>query len=188
MNDGIVSCGAPSRGRYVSGCRCYMCRVANADYARANANGSQPAAMVGAQETEWARARIAKWRAQGIGLREIEFWTGVPRSSLQTLVAGNHPNCKGLPRRMSRANYEAIMGMSFFRHAIAPGALVDSAPTLARMDRLAAKGMSYAEMARRSGLPKATVYQLKYKRPSRITQRTATMMGRIRFNNGSKRS
>ena len=182
--DGIVSCGNPSRGRYVSGCRCYMCRVANAEYARANANGSQPAAMVGAKETQWARARVMGWREQGIGLREIEFWTGVPRSSLQTLVAGNHPNCKGLPRRMSKANYEAIMAMSFQRHAIAPGALVDSERTLRKMDALHAKGMSYAEMSRRSGLSKATVYQLKYKRPSRITQRTATMMGRVRFRNG----
>lgn len=27
MNEGMVTCGRPSRGRYVQGCRCYMCRV-----------------------------------------------------------------------------------------------------------------------------------------------------------------
>lgn len=184
LNDTLTSCGNPSRGRYVMGCRCFMCRVANADYAREHANGSEPSAMVGARETEWARRRIGIWRAQGIGLREIELWTGVPRSSLRTLVAGKHRNCNGLPSRMSRANYEAIMAASFFRKAIAPGALIDSAKTLRRMDGLHAKGMSYAEMARRSGLSRATVYKLERERPERITQRTATMMARIRRGNG----
>ena len=182
--DGIVSCGNPSRGRYVSGCRCYMCRVANADYQREmeHRRKAGTGAMVGAAKTRGARRRVEEWRKLGIGLREIEFWTGVPRSSLQTLVAGNHPNCNGLPLRMSRANHDAIMATHIPERA--PGALVDSKATLRRMDELAAKGMSYAEMSRRSGLPKATVYQLKYKRPSRITQRTATMMGRVRFRNG----
>lgn len=184
LNDTLTSCGNPSRGRYVMGCRCFMCRVANAEYAREQANRSETSAMVGARETEWARRRVGAWRAQGIGLREIELWTGVPRSSLQTLVTGKHRNCNGLPSRMSRANYEAIMAASFFRKAIAPGALVDSASTLRRVDGLHAKGMSYAEIARRSGVSKATVYKLERERPAKVTQRTATMIGRIRRGRG----
>ncbi len=108
MNEGLRTCGRPSRGRYVTGCRCYMCRVANADYARENAHAGM-VDMVGEAETEEARERVRSWQRDGIGLRTISAYTGVPRSALQTLVSGNHPNCNGLPKRMKRENHDAIM-------------------------------------------------------------------------------
>ena len=174
------SCGNPSRGRYVMGCSCYMCRVANAEYSleQSHRDGTEDTPMVGKAKTAAARRRVEQWQKRGIGLREIEFWTGVPRSSLQTLVSGNHPNCKGLPQRMSRKNHDAIMATHIGEKA--PGALVDSTMMLKKMDELHDHGMSYAEMARRSGIPYRTLYAIKAKRPAKVEQRTATRMRRMR--------
>ena len=186
LNDTLTSCGNPSRGRYVMGCRCFMCRVANAEYyhrRRACEEGAEQGTMVGKAKTAAARRRVERWRGLGYGLREIEFWTGVSRSSLRTLVSGKHPNCNGLPSRMSRANHDAIMAARL--PEMAPGALVDSAPTLRIIDELHAGGMAYAEIVRRSGLSRATIYKLERQRPSKVTQRTATRIRRI--GNGSKR-
>ena len=168
------SCGKPSRGSYNQGCRCYMCRVANSEYERARREGAEPA-MVGAAKTRNARRRVEDWQRRGIGLREIEFWTGVSRSSLRTLVRGKHPNCNGLPKRMSRANHEAIMSTHIPEHA--PGALVDSRVTLRYMDIMREAGLSYAEMARRAGVSRSTIYKLAEQRPERVTQQTATRIG-----------
>ena len=174
------SCGNPSRGSYVSGCRCYMCRVANAEYSlkHSHRDGTEETPMVGKAKTAAARRKVEGWRKRGIGLREVEFWTGVPRSSLQTLVSGNHQNCNGLPHRMSRRNHDAIMATHIPEKA--PGALVDSALTLRMIDELHERGMSYAEMARRSGIPKATVYAIERNRPRKVEQKTETRMRRVK--------
>ena len=57
MNEGMTTCGKPSRGRYVQGCRCYMCRVANAEYAREQPKQGRRSAMVGRSATYKARRK-----------------------------------------------------------------------------------------------------------------------------------
>ena len=169
MNEGAKTCGRPSRSRYVQGCRCLMCRVANSEYALRQSHGEADA-MVGEAETAEARAKVAWWQSHGIGLRSIEGWTGVPRSALQTLVRGNHPNCNGLPRRMSRANYEAIMDAECLA---APGSYVDAAETCEAIAELRGKGMSIAELSRRSSVPASTLYCIAEGRRTQVTRKTA---------------
>lgn len=168
MNEGVTSCGKPSRGRYVQGCRCYMCRVANAEYATRHAHDGA-FAMVGEPETAEARKRVNRWRGRGIGLRTIELWTGVPRSSLRTLVDGKHQNCRGLPKRMSRENYEAIMGA---RPDNARGAYVDARFANDALSKLRGRGWTYARISRESGLPLSTVHSLAYRPRTRCTKST----------------
>lgn len=168
MNEDKRTCGRPSRGRYVQGCRCYMCRVANAEYSLRNAHEGM-SAMVGEAETAEARRKVNRWRGRGIGLRTIELWTGVSRSALRTLVTGRHPNSNGLPKRMSRANYTAIMEA---KPDCARGAYVDARHANAALAKLRARGWTYPRIARESGLPLATVHAMAYRPKAKCAKRT----------------
>ena len=168
MNEGMTTCGKPSRGRYVQGCRCYMCRVANAEYARANANskGSRDTAMVSASSTAKARAKVQGWLDDGISLREICRATGVGRSAMRTLISGKHPNarrCKNggyaKSHRMARTNYDAIMGCD---RPSAPlgGQTVDAGSLNSALSWLYAHGVTPYRVSMESGIPLGTVYGL----------------------------
>ena len=184
MNEGKTTCGNPSRGGYIRGCRCFMCRQANAQYAYEHAHGANEGKMVGEAETAEARERVMSWQRDGIGLRTIELWTGVSRSVLQTLVSGNHPNCNGLPKRMSRGNYEAIMSACPDR---AGHALVDSGKALAALDSMREHGMTYPAIAEASGLRLGTVHSLSYRRSDTVTKATSDALVRAAFGKGGKR-
>lgn len=107
MNEGARTCGRPSRGRYVSGCRCRACRIANDDYEYERARGARY--MTTPEETERARRKVERWRGMGFGLRRIAAVTGVHRSTLRTLLTGKHANCNGPTKRMKLECYEQIM-------------------------------------------------------------------------------
>ena len=153
-----------------------MCRVANAEYSLANAHG-ETSAMVGPSEVSEARARVNRWRRQGIGLRTIELWTGVSRSALRTLVDGKHPNGNGPSRRMSRENYEAIMAA---KPRLRGGALTTSHWVLEALGELRERGWTYARIAEESGLPLSTVHSLAYRRPGKVTKGTSDALCGLR--------
>lgn len=159
MNEGIKTCGKPSRGRYNMGCRCFACRVANAEYSyeQSHRTGDEETPMVGAEETAEARDRVERWRRSGIGLREIEMWTGVSRSALVTLVNGHHAHGHGPTSRMSRANHDAIMSADVKR---APGALVSSRHARNALGKLMDAGWPKLRIAREAGVSYATVNKL----------------------------
>ena len=167
MNEGEVSCGRPSRGRYVQGCRCYMCRVANADYAREAAHSKgKHTAMVSASSTSKARRRVQGWLDEGVPMREICRATGVRREAMRTLVRGQHPHAArfkdGTPkksRRMSRANYERIMACDD-PHAPAGGTLVDASALNRSLAWLYAHAVTPYAVAKESGIPLGTIYSL----------------------------
>lgn len=169
MNEGMTTCGKPSRGRYVTGCRCFMCRVANAEYARARANrppGDRSGAMVGESAVRRARARVRGWLDEGYSMREVSRATGVSRTVLRTLLHGEHPNAARfsdgrakLPRRMSRKCYRAIMGCDQ-PGAKAPGTLVDATPLVSAIGWLVERGVTKYRIAEEAGVSTSTVYQI----------------------------
>jgi len=169
MNEGLITCGHPSRGRYVMGCRCYMCRVANADYAAEQARrpkGSRKTAMVGRMSTARARKRVQGWLDSGVTKREICRATGIGRTAMRTLMTGEHPNAKrfsdGHPHashRMSRKNYEAIMACGDPRSP-KPGQLVDASSLNRALSWLYDHGVTPYRVAKESGIPIGTIYSL----------------------------
>ena len=167
MNEGLTTCGKPSRGRYVQGCRCYMCRVANADYAREMSHSKgRRTVMVGRERTSAARKRVQGWLDAGVPLREICRATGVRREAMRTLMTGNHPNAArfkdGRPkksRRMSRANYERIMRCED-PHAPGSATLVDASALNRALAWLYAHGVTPYRVAKESGIPIGTIYSL----------------------------
>lgn len=166
MNEGKTTCGNPSRGHYVQGCRCYMCRVANADYARTRTTQGKGSAMVGKEATARARKKVRDWLEDGYPLREISRATGIERKVLKTLLTGEHPNAKrfanGKPRlsaRMSRANYDRIMKLE---RPSAPlgGKIVDARSLNSAISWLYSHGVTPYQVAMESGIPLGTIYQL----------------------------
>ena len=169
MNEGKTTCGNPSRGRYIQGCRCYMCRVANADYARKQASrpkGSRDTAMVGRQSVKRARDRVMGWIGDGYSLREICRATGVNRNAMRTLVSGEHPNAARFsdgrpkkPKRMSRGNYDAIMGCDEPK-APKGGQRVYAASLNNALAWLYAHGVTPYRVSKASGIPLGTIYHI----------------------------
>lgn len=165
MNEGLKTCGKPSRGRYAQGCRCFMCKVANTDYERERTHGAKPR-MVGYPQVLKARKKVQGWLDEGRSLREICRATGVGRSAMRTLMKGEHPNAARhangrpkVPKRMSRGNYDAIMGCS---DPIAPGdnTLVDATSLNNALKWLYAHGVTPYRVSKVSGIPLGSIYHL----------------------------
>ena len=166
MNEGMTTCGRPSRGRYVQGCRCYMCRVANAEYAREQPKQGKRSAMVGRTQTAKARRKVQGWLDAGYPLREISRATAISRNALRTLLKGEHAHAprfaNGKPKasaRMSRANYEKIMKCD---RPSAPvgGKIVDAASLNSALSWLYSHGVTPYRVAKESGIPLGTIYSL----------------------------
>lgn len=166
MNEGMTTCGKPSRGRYVQGCRCYMCRVANAEYAREQPKQGKRSAMVGRSATYKARRKVQGWLDAGYPLREISRATQINRNVLKTLLTGEHAHAprfaNGKPKasaRMSRANYEKIMK---YDRPSAPvgGKIVDARSLNAALSWLYSHGVTPYRVAKESGIPLGTIYSL----------------------------
>lgn len=164
-----MTCGSPSRGRYVQGCRCYLCRVANAEYSREHANrkkGSQDTPMVGGHAVGKARKKVQGWLDEGYSLREICRATGVNRNAMRTLMSGKHRNAarfeNGKPkqsRRMTRRNYEAIMACD---RPVSPkgGQIVDAASLNNALAWLYARGVTPYQVSKASGIPLGSIYHI----------------------------
>lgn len=184
MNEGLRSCGNPSRGRYIQGCRCYMCRVANAEYSLEQSHrrdgGRRPrdTPMVSAWMTGRCRRHVIELLANGWSRRGICTASGVGRSALASLLDGHHRNPGRKTRRMSRANYTALMALE--GEPPKPGGeRVDSAPAVNAVRWLHAHGVSYARIAGASGVGYSTVRKLALDPSPTCTQATVEKLASV---------
>ena len=128
--------------------------------------GKKERTMVGAQCVGKARKRVNGWLDEGHTLREICRATGVNRNAMRTLVSGKHHHARmkanGKPytsKRMSRKNYDAIMGCE---KIVAPRGcqLVDAAAVNKALSYLYARGVKPCQVAEVSGIPDGTIRSL----------------------------
>lgn len=164
MNDSMTTCGKPSRSRYVQGCRCYMCRVANADYARDYKKSTT--AMVSGAATSKARKKVEGWLDEGYPLREICRATGISRSVMNTLLYGKHHNGAKYKngtykksKRMSRENYKKIMKCERIC-APRPKQMVDATAFNKSLAYLYAHGVTPYRIAMETGIPLGSIYAM----------------------------
>lgn len=183
MNESLTTCGRPSRGRYVQGCRCYMCRVANAEYSleqshrRDGGRRPQDTPMTGASGVRRCRAHVLDLLAHGWTKRGICQASGVGRRTLDYLLDG-HPRNPGKPiTRMKRENYRALVALEPERPYIAGGQLVDARPVLDAIAWLDAHGMTRYRIAKESGIPLGSIYAIG--RSGRCLQSTAVKLARV---------
>ena len=184
MNEGLTTCGKPSRGRYVQGCRCYMCRVANAEYSLEQSHrrdgGKAPGytPMVSAWSTQKCRRHVRELLESGWTKRGICTASGVGRSALASLLGSHHRNPGKRIRRMSRANYTALMALEG-EHPKPGGERVDSAPAVNAVRWLHDHGVSYARIAQASGIGYSTVRKLALYPSPTCTQATVERLARV---------
>lgn len=188
MNEGLKSCGKPSRGRYVQGCRCYMCRVANSEYALAHSHSENERRVYGYYSVYRLRNRVTKLLDNGWTKRGICREAQVPRSTLATLMNG-HRNTpmkrdgeKKLTCKVSADFYNKVMALPLHPKKRADGELVDAAPVNAALDALYARGITPYSVAKESGIPLSTIYQMgeKKKCTYKTMKRLALASDRLR--------
>jgi transcriptional regulator with XRE-family HTH domain len=138
-----------TRTRYVAGCRCEPCTVANRVYARQRDRHlarvrygieAPREALIDALE---AREHLRWLQLQGVGLRAVSDRTGIARSSLQPIANGSQ-------RRVTPAIAQKILATS--RLSVRPGARVDAAPTWRLLDDLIVLGYARTSIAQALGM------------------------------------
>lgn len=131
-----------TRVRYMTGCKCMLCRAANSRYeseralARKNGdwNGLVPAAL--------ARAHLIKLSRRGIGRDTVAEASGVSITAICEIKARKKKNIR-------MRTHRAIMAVD--TGALAGGTLVNADPVWAQLNRLLREGFTQTELARRLG-------------------------------------
>lgn len=98
----LDSCGKPSRGRYVQGCRCVACTRANNAYWHKREK-DKAKERFGAKEEYWAdaepvRAHLRKLLSGGYTKRGICREYGISRSTMHALFSQHHRTGKPIER------------------------------------------------------------------------------------------
>ena len=133
-------CG--TRAKYVSGCRCMVCRAANSRYQtererRKKETGGNPLV-----DAEAGREHLRALSKRGIGYKTVSDYSGVGRSTVFQVMTG-------AKRRVRKATLDAILAVD--RSCIAGGTLVKAGDTWRRINWMLEEGFTKREIARRLG-------------------------------------
>ena len=98
----LATCGKPSRGRYVQGCRCEACTLANNAYWHKREK-DKAKEHFGAKDPYWTdaepvRAHLRKLLAEGYTKRGICRDYGIPRPTIHNLMTAHHRTGKPVKR------------------------------------------------------------------------------------------
>lgn len=131
-----------TRVRYVTGCKCMLCRAANSRYeterAKARANGDWNGIIPAVR----ARRHLKMLAKHGIGRRLVQDISGVANSALQEIKNGSKRNIRARTERR-------ILAVTI--DARASRTLVKAGPVWAQINRLLREGFTQTELARRLG-------------------------------------
>lgn len=148
------------RIKYMAGCRCDLCRRANANHQRNRLQAQKQGDWNGIVPAARAREHMAALTVAGVGRRAVVDASGVPDTILQQIRNGS--------RQRIRARTERLI-LAVTTAAAADGARVDGRATWKRIDELLALGYSKAFLARQMGY---TNPALQFRR-DRVTVRNA---------------
>lgn len=125
-----------SRARYLAGCRCLLCRAANAEYRTDCYRAPETVQLVSAKRV---RRHLQVLRRCGMGYREVARKAGVDPKHLRQIRSGD--------RHRIRATTEAcVLGVESRKPL---GALTPAAGTWQLIRRLQTKGFKLVDLARR---------------------------------------
>lgn len=131
-----------TRSRYVRGCRCEPCTIANRDYARARYLEKAQGRGNPLVSTARARRHLRKLQRGGIGTRTVSDVTGCSRSIVCGIRDGSREQC----RRTTEAR---ILDMAV--QAWSDGQLIDAGPTWRLLDELLERGFTRGALAAELG-------------------------------------
>lgn len=151
-----------NRGRYVAGCRCFECRLANSEYYHeVRRNGPNP--LVAVDEAVEHCRRLSK---RGIGYKTVADYAEVSRSHLFKMITGKQMFVR-------KRTAERILAVD--ENCLSGRTLVSARKTWQRIEWLKSEGFSKAEIARRIG-NKAPALQI---RKDKVQARTAMRIEKL---------
>lgn len=154
------------RMRYTTGCRCDLCRAANAAYARERAEARRRGEANPVVPAAPVRAHILALRAAGVGRRSIADVADVPYSIVGEIARGTRTGI----RRLSALRILAVTAEA----GRADGATVEAGPTWVRIAEMRAAGATLRWISQQIGQANGTLQLSR----SRVTVRHAAAIER----------
>jgi len=155
-----------TRLRYMSGCKCLLCRAANSRYECERAAARRAGQWNGLVSASVAKRHIRKLSRAGIGRRSISASCDVGMTTIQEIKTGRK-------LQIRKATEAAILRVD--KDAISGGSIIQAKRAWKLIDRLLREGFSKAELARRLGLNSPAIQF----RKDRITARSAMRIERF---------
>ena len=148
-----------SRTRYVLGCRCEPCTIANRVYARARYRAKSQGGWNGLVSAEPARKHLRALSRKGVGRHSVRAASDVSDAILWEIATGIRP-------RIRLRTEQRILAVDV--DAVADHGFVDGRKTWRLIGRLLEEGFSKAELARRLGY-KSPAIQFRKERVLAVT-------------------
>ena len=163
----VTACANPSRGKYVSGCRCDACRAANRAYERSTRLYGFESSFV---DAEPVREHIGRLLAKGYTKREICRVAGVSRTTMANITQKHHRTGKPV----EKVNAEAasrIMAVDG-RRRLRAAQLVPAMYIRRRLEELTGAGVSVASISRATGINRQQLDRVLHRKTVRVTAKT----------------
>lgn len=129
-----------TRQKYKSGCRCLLCRAANARYESKRAKAYLPGGGTSLVSATAAREHILELAKAGLGRDALSAASDIATSAISRIKSGRST----LIRKHTEDKLLAISN-----DAVSDGSLVKARPTWRQINALLAEGFTKAELARR---------------------------------------
>lgn len=157
-----------TRVRYMTGCKCMLCRAANSRYESERAAARKNGDWNGLVPADLARLHIVRLSRKGIGRRVLSDASGVARSMIADIRAKRK-------LRIRMRTHRAILAVD--TDARGAATLVEAKPVWTQINRLLHEGFTRRELARRLGSKaKSPALQI---RPHVVTAKTAMRVEKL---------
>lgn len=137
-------CG--TRLKYLAGCKCLHCRMANSNYETSRARARAGGDWNGIVDATPARQHLAKLARAGVGLRSVEAVTDISRTILLGIKKGARPRARARTVKKILAVTSAQRG---------DASLVTAAHTWGRINALLEEGYTKTYLAQQLGYARA---------------------------------
>ncbi len=159
-NEGLATCGHPSRNMYALGCRCDACRAAANEYSRQLRRRHKNGEIVWV-DSGLLRRRVDRLKSMGYSLHEMERVSGISEATIRWACKSN---------KCALETYRAvcaISGRSVLRHQVLSGRR-----TVSLLRRWTRAGLSASEIGRVTGVSKTTICALLRGERDNVTAQT----------------
>lgn len=157
-------CG--TRAKYVSGCRCMVCRAANSRYQTEREQRKREGEGNPLTDAAPAREHIRALSKKGIGYKTVAEYSGVGKSTLFQVMTGKK-------RQVRKATLEAVLAVD--AKCFSAGTLVKAGETWRRINWMLEEGFTKSQLAERLGA-KTRALQIK---KGKVTGKTAVKVERL---------
>ena len=136
------------RVKYIGGCRCDLCRKANARYSSKRSQTVKFGDWNGLVDAAPAKAYLHRLSAEGAGRRAVSAATDIPQSAIALISSGNR-------LQIRKRNFDKIMSVDV--DSASNSALISSRATWRQVDELLEEGFSVLKLSQDLGLSRQTL-------------------------------